>query len=176
MRHGSKRKVYVSVLGLALGALVIDQFLPGPASAQASPGAGVAASVIGAVLPSLVTADPDQGQGTGRLALASQLRALTADSPSSLDTLFDALTDSAHADADAAPAAASENLVGQPAPSLKVTAVLVGAETLATINGRTMLIGHTIDGWTLRAVDEAGVLLEREGRSVRLDLERPSLR
>lgn len=159
MRLTRQHKVYVAVLGLAVGALVLDRVvlgtrLTGPAGASAY-----------SLDPDDPLHTPTPAPSAGR-SLASRIdeaaRANHLDAGEAIDA-FSPLRSGPAASASASPESEFN-------AAHRITAVMVKPSGAAIIDGRCIRVGESIDGYVLRQVGSDQIQLEHEGRSLTVDV------
>lgn len=166
MRHlTNKQKLLLGVIGVGGGAVVADQLLlaPSASSAAAMPVESAPAAPVAPRTVATTSAKPDQSTGP-------DLRDLLADASISLASL-EGVRDAFHREPPPIPedpkaTAIGERKARQPT-GISLTSVLVGANgSVAVINGRMYRVGHVVDQYTIVAIDEFEVTLERDGERV----------
>jgi hypothetical protein len=167
------QKNLVGVLGLAVGALVLDAAFLRPASVSATPELGASeysapagdagaaeasaggAASQGAAANRTASFDPLEAR---RTTLAARLDELASNRPARgaapLDALFATPADWQPAKEDA-PAETPDAVFV--APNLRLTSVLLGTRPVAIINGKTVGLGERVEGSVVARIAENAV-------------------
>lgn len=175
MKLTPKRKVMISVACLCVLALAVDRLFlaPGPSSAQATapPPATPVTAAISA--PSGSSASPP-AHGPGEVA--QQFLAIAEHRDLDLERIPDAFTPSEHWFAQQRPTSVPRDAYSAAEMfkrTHRLTAVMAGERGgSAIIDGRPLLIGQQLDGFTLVAVEDRVVRL-RSGE-ILLELSVPA--
>lgn len=166
MQFNTQRKVYLGVFLTALVALGADRFL---LSGGASPVASAEAAA-----PEVAAAKPVSAEARAALLLpvvgvGEQLRGRSA-SAARAASAFAMPMAWAAATAAAKPAAKVEEHAERPL-SARLTSIVRGADGWrAIVNGRTVRVGESVDGWVASVMAARSVVFRRDGREVTLAL------
>jgi hypothetical protein len=170
----SKRRLYLSVLGVCGAALLVDRVFLGPQEASAQAGESDLAQI---------TAPPSgvpEAQIDGRLAARSAMAARLAHTarthgldPMQVGDAFRAHQSWTPAVAQAAEPDRLQQAAAEFTSAHQISAVMVGGpSSLAVIDGQGLRQGATLDGFTLVKVTDNGATFERDGVVVELLLRR----
>lgn len=165
-----KRKIYVVILGLGLVALAIDRLFVLPGRAEARPSAVAQVADPPDVPAPAVPADDASGPAAGaRVTIADRLDALADLHEYDLTNLPNAFAPSSDwfaTDVEPRVSTASRFLQEH-----TLNAVMASeGDGYAIINGKSLFIGHVIDGFMLVDVRPRSVVLESQGTRVELTL------
>lgn len=169
-----RKKLLIGVCMLAVGAFLTDRLLLGSSGAAEAEAAALD-QPIERVSPPCGEQPFAQDAGKNvRTAIADRLdRQAAACSDSTVRDAFCAPTSwVAVAKPAAAATTSDEAKARQFAEQHKLTATFVGSDgSRAIVDGRCLLIGQNLDGFTLVSVDRVSCTWSREGVSVRLKLQ-----
>jgi hypothetical protein len=183
MSSTKQRKVYVAVLGLALGGLAVDRLVldggaTGPrdaAAAIAAAGAPAPAAASPAGLNTLVSPAASRGP-----TLAARLEHIGKEHRLDPMCIDDAFRPSLAWPKPASPAASDRPKAAEVDPTqafLKAHRLMAVVQNTtggaAIVNGRTLTVGMEIDGFKLVRITRRSATFEREGRSIELTLATP---
>jgi hypothetical protein len=176
MKLKPKQKIYVSVLGVCAMALMFDKTILGPSDASAQPPAvPVVALAVDRSLDLQVDMtdgfDPDD---SARANIANRLASVASRRGLGSDAVADAFR----------PAVSwypEEQVVVRPMVDAgsagdrfrqahQLNAVMAGSRSFALVDGRTLLVGQKMDGFTLISVSETGAMFESDRGRVELTL------
>jgi hypothetical protein len=173
-----RKKILVGICVAAVGVFLADRLLtgvtPGAAEAEA---AGVVESMAKAAQPSSQGESP-LGQDAGkavRTMIADRLDRQAAHASDNQPVRDAFCAGTSWIGAPKSPAATTtsdEARAREFAAQHKLTATFVGAEDgRAIVDGRGLMVGQTLDGFTLVSVDRVSAQWTREGVEVRLTLQ-----
>jgi hypothetical protein len=171
-----KRKIYLTILAVGLVALGIDRLVLLPARSEARPAptapasaATPAADVPVAPAPETPPVDSASLAAPARITIADRLDRLAEARGYDLTGLPNAFAPSSTwFDVDAAPRVSTASRFRQ---EHTLNAVMAGdGDGYAIINGKSLFIGHVIDGFMLVEVRERSAVLESQGTRVELAL------
>ena len=162
MSLSTKQKAYASVLAMVVIALVADRlFLPAPGEAAGSTSVRPGRSDVSTsgVDTGATWASPISPQ---RSVLASRLDAVAKARGFDLENVPDAFEASvAWLEPDGADQGVGPGPRGTTAASLRLNAVMAhGPAGYAIVNGKTLFIGESLNGYRLLAVYDRSVILE----------------
>jgi len=179
-----ERKVIIAVLGLAVGALVVDRFLlgssvSGPAEARATQPA-VATEPLAAVSSAatgLPAAEDDPGVAA-QVALAERLDQIQQAGGFTLTDLPDAFSglagpESGEDDPEPQPQTEAREIETFQRTHRLMAVAASDRGQMAIINGRTVLVGQSVDGFKLLSVAERSVVLGKDAARVQLKIDPP---
>ena len=184
MRLTRERKIILSVLAVAVAALLFDQLFsgsstPSPAAAQAAAApAKPTEDAAQAAVPAISTTDADS---LGRPSVAQQLASISDKPELAVDQITDAFRPSAGWEssdssantpvAKALPGRAGEVFADEHSLS---GVIKTDSGGYAIINGQVVGLGNTLDGFRLVAMADNWVRMESKGIRVVLRLDRSS--
>lgn len=164
VRHlTNKQKLLLGVVGVGGIAVFTDQLLLAPsASSAAMPVESMPAAPVAPTPVAGTTARPDP-------SAPQDLRHLLADASASLAS-FDQVRDAFYREPPPTPEnpkpPVDTDVPSQPI-GISLTSVLVGSNgSVAVINGRMYRVGHVVQEYTIVAIDQFEVTLERDGERV----------
>jgi hypothetical protein len=168
-----QRKIYLTILALGLIALGIDRFFLLPARSEARPARPTASPGLPADPAPDVPRDPEVNTTSlaapARITIADRLEELAEAHGYDPTTLPNAFEPSpTWFEVEAAPRVSTASRFLQ---AHTLNAVMAGeGDGYAIINGKSLFIGHVIDGFMLVEVRQRSVVLESQGIRVELTL------
>ena len=165
-----KRKIYLTILAVGLIALGIDRVVLLPSRTEARPVTTTPPpDPPVAPVPDIPKANTTNVAAPARVTIADRLDALAKAhgyDPTSLPNAFE--PSSAWSEVEAAPRVSTASRFLQ---EHTLNAVMAGeGDGYAIINGKSLFIGHVIDGFMLVEVRQRSAVLESQGTRVELAL------